>query len=387
VRAEAHRALFEHLKRFAAEREHGIAAGEYDTGFHTDTVLMLRDCSPWIADTADRHVGLTAADIEAAVTSVYVEAVSRCYATLFALYEHEIACMLSKQLSYTVRAIGLRFDGDAIRETVLNPMARYFLESLRTLISDPNRFGFIPRRGRIVVTPFAWSPRHDDLEAFLSLLITHQAGRRFLPNALCYSPLAYHLRAEGLADVIDVRRRLCRRCHKDIASSVSGDTCPDCGRPLVHIRTKQLARVMDAVLQADSMPGPLDGHEPRDTAEFREGYHAAAVIAVQRAWGLWRKALELRARGILTLTVMAALARFDSAIGCETLAHPPEGGLLTMVKVLLAASVPGRDVTVCARRLLPGLCVALGADTVPALKVGNVRAIVLRLRRRLGLAG
>ncbi|KPL01980.1 MAG: hypothetical protein AMK75_03370, partial [Planctomycetes bacterium SM23_65] len=248
-------------------------------------------CRNWITHVCDGRTNLTDADAEAALLSAYVEVMSTGRPRLFAAYESWVAFRLEKSLFPAMRVIRMDLSAALRREQILEPMACFFLESLRTLESNPNRFAVHVGRRHLAVRPFGWSPTHDDLDVFLSLLITRQVRRRYWSKALKYSPFAYYLRSETLAAIAKVERHVCEHCGMEFFDRSVVD-CPDCGGRILRTDAKYLLSGRHPEVHLDRLSQTREEGSPEWAAQRAELHRKALDIATARTLELWRRTVE-----------------------------------------------------------------------------------------------
>ena len=392
-------------------------------------LIGLPECRSRATRVLERHPDFTEDDAWAAVVSGYLDVVATLCGRLYAAYWRFIATRLQPILSHPLFAVHLVMSEDEEREAVLEPMSTYFLNSLRTLESDPNalRTDSVSER-RLRVRPFGWSPVNDPLDGSLSLLIMRQGRHMWWPNAFMYSPLAYHLRSAGLAQVVSVERIVCRNCKKDFSARCLAGRCPECYGSLTvrvskyllstrhienHIR-KGAARsasggppnaiqcvwgtlaaepvVTRAAKDIGARPGEVG---PSEHAECLDELRRDMVIALERAKSLWLKVMKRSRRSACAIAVLLSLAALEAvpeasawvqASGGPQTQFIAFGGpewLGKIVRELRRRSIRGDSVVTQAQLLLPGVLQAIGVTKHVSLTPGNVRVILCRLRKGL----
>ena len=381
LRAEAVERLTAVLDAFAEERDEVLRNGSRGSvAFCPDVERLagLSGCREWSAQACRRRRGLSRRDAEAAIVSVYCQVVATRHPRLFGVYENGIATRLRKSLEFRLDSVGVHLRSDDLREGVLRPMSRYFLESLRMLKSDLNRIAGRPDGEPLAVRPFGWAPHGDELDVFLSLLLVNQAKWRFLPEAFKYSPLAWWLRSEGLANIRGFVRLVCDGCAKEFPGLRPGTRCPECaGRieprgSFLLVATNPADEPLDAGADRDAVDPGLE-------AERRDLCERAREISRSRVRELWRRTVGAKNRGLRKSAVLLSLARIESLPPGGALRCPVPLALERVAHTLLECPVNGDAVGARARDLLRQMCLR-GMCRAKPLSVTNTRAILSRFR-------
>jgi len=384
VRTEALEFLKGVLGEFAAGREKDFKENRLCT-FSSDArnLVKLAACQEWITQVCMGRADIDEADGEAAILSAYCEVVSISFRRLDEAYEAWVAQRLEKQLGFRTDAVGIAVPAGRLTEDVLKPMARFFLESLRCLRSNPNLFAVNAGRKELVIRTFGWSPGHDDLDVFISLLIVRQAKGRYLPNAFVYSPLAYFLRSEVLASVVEVRRWLCERCGKEYLEPRVGHQCPECRGTLVCREAVYLLSEAHPDEHLDDLSGSREKHDPQVIVEHRDSCSRAWEIAIARALELWTAVIQRNGKNPLKTAVLLSLAGLERVPEPEALACPKTEWLRKILTHFLERSLTGNVEEQRARFLLASLSRPSGSDSSLALSTNNFRTIICRFGQEL----
>ena len=369
------------------------------------SLIDLPECRDSAGRMLERHPGLTKDDVWAAVVSAFLDIAAADFGPLYSAYWRFIAERLQPLLNHPLFGIQLALSEDEKRSAVLEPMSCYFLDSLRTLRSDPNILRTDSDGGkRLRVRPFGWSPGSDPLNGSLSLLILRQTRRTRWPNALMYSPLAYHLRSAGLAEIVVVERTICRRCKKDFSGCCLAGRCPQCHGPLTDRASKYLlstrhieTRIREgaAGIPARPIAEPAMAKfakdiaarsreiSPSEDAESADELRQDLVIALERARLLWLKVMKRSRRGACGIAVLLSLTGIERVPETSEWMQPKAEWLVRVVRELRRRSIGGDSVVKQAQLLLPWVFQAVGVTSSVRLTVGNIRVILCRLRKGL----
>ena len=382
VKVEALECLGERLWQFAESLEALVRRNGSRRDFREDAQCLVRraSCRAWIVHVCDAHTDLTEADAEAALTSAYMEVMTISCRGLFAAYEGWIASRLQRFLHLAMKMIRLELSSAKRREQVLEPMARFFLESLRTLESNPNRLAVDLGR-RLAVRPFGWSPGHDDLDVFLSLLIVRQVKGRYWPKAFKYSPFAYYLRSETLAAIENVERLICESCGKEFFQR-SLSECPECGGRICRTEAKYLLSESHAEAHFARIPSSRE-EGPRLRAEREDLQRRAFNIAMGRALEIWKGTVGRTRKNCCRIAILCSLADLDDVPGPTQLGCPRHEWLRRIVNRFFDGSLQWETIAQHARMLLPRVAMALGVTPCATLSDENSRTIISRVRTSL----
>jgi hypothetical protein len=374
---EMREGLFSFAEQRAEETE-----GESPRGFFADAARLSED--PALCESARRVAaetpGVDSADVLAAAVSAYCGVVSASFPSLHRAYADSTARRLDRPLAFRMKAIGVRLTSDRRLDQVSRPMARFALESIRTLECNPNVFaasaGASDDR---VVRPFGWSPA-DDPDVFLSLLLVRQARGRYRPNAFVYSPLAFFLRSEALADVARVERFRCADCGKECFGRNAGTPCPECRG---EIRTE----VSEFLLSARRLEEPMadvvaSDEEPVLHVEREETRDRAWDIATSRARDLWHGILGVQQPRACKTAVLLVLCGLHAPPLDDAIRNPRKEWLRHFVQAFLTNAASASGTASQAAEVLAHLPV-VSPDEPETLRTDNFRTIVSRFRHYL----
>ena len=366
VRPDALRALEATLTRAAAARG---GPAEVDFEIDAKAVVLLPACRAWVRRITDVRPAVTAGDAEAAVLSAYVACVERTAPQRALLYLRDVARRLRPKLSFSLKAIGVLLHADELRETVLEPMSWFFLESVRTLEADPNRLRTEGEK-RIVKRPFGFSPSFDAFGGSLSLLVTRQTRKRYWSNAFTYSPLGYWLRSCGLAQLVPAASEDDAEAHDRRRHS-----------RLVATRRVENALVRDAAQRCGEIVTHRGDDRPSRRMERAERRERSRRIVRARTKDLWMDTLT--GGNPRKLAVLLGLAGLTSVPGDERLSSPETPWLDAVVRSLLGDAPHRNVITANARVLLAERSKRLGVSEDADLTPGYVSTILTRLKDAL----
>ncbi len=401
VRKKALKKLGDTLLRFAA-----VLAADKPRDFEEDSIRLtsLEECVTFIDKICAKYPECEPDDVRAAIVSAYVELLERTHGRLYLVYRDSIAARLKPILAPRIKSIRLRMSGDDLRESILEPMAHYFLCSLRNLESNPNDLR--PAKGysrRLCTRRYGWSPG-DPLSASLSLLTMKQSFKHKWPHAFTYSPLGYMLRAGGFAQIMPFRTLKCHSCQGDFVEKTLGGKCPTCGSVLAQeepdylLSTRyveeEIARGAGDNLSspvghpvaaevAGEMASPEATETPSEQMLRAEDSKESRNVRLERALCVWHAAMRRMLQSSCTAAMLLGLAGLDNVPDIEGLKHPKEQWLISIIDGCLPGNSNAHEIERRAGKLLQEISRLAGTGDSDTLTRANTRVIVCRVRRRI----
>lgn len=406
VESDSVRELTGTFLSFALRIEHAMLSGCSGATFESDLkrLVQLGACRSFIGRVCDGASDLTPSDVEGAIAGAYLEELATSCGRLYGDYVIAVADRLRPLLSFSLKAMNI--PRDMIPDDVLKPMARYFLDSVRTLKSDPNVFNRSDVRvNRLAVRPYSWSPTEDSLSTSMLLLIVRQGRRMRWPNALMYSPLGHFLRSSGLAQIVVVNRCKCTRCRKEYSERSLRGRCPECGAPLAKYTSEHImsTRRIENSLQNKAFETPSslievspasvewrrrnaarNDMEPSSRLENSQILERAWDIAIDRAADVWRRTVTSRHPKARKLAILCALAGIQALHPGQELMRPRRESLRNIVRRLLEEDTRREVLANRARLLLPSVIETLGCHrATPTLASGAASTIISRIKNAI----
>ena len=368
---------------------------------------ILELTSDHSAERWGRQMGLSVDDVSAVLAARYVAHVWEHAPNLLAAYVWGLTDPVSYVLLAAAKTMRLdyehelkgtlshRADRDE-RMSALGPLAMFFLASVAR---GRAAWDVLTASDRAGPAAFGWAPSTGGLRMTLRQLLLGQGGRRVLPNALMYSPLAQYLIDLGAAQRVDV---LIRQC--PCGATVRGDLCARCGQvgnEIVvrrifskrfiahcdrrHIGSKAVVAptrhprhvYLDHNPHVDLPARPAHADEPID-------WQAARQVALQAGRDLLTALVHTPLQSLKSIAVCAAVARVDDV--CRWFANPlgiGDSALARLVDGLLADRTPGRaDCVRAANHHIRRLACQLKAPSCQPTNSGQFGVQLCRIRRR-----
>lgn len=373
------------LRTHASACTNLLADADTLRNFAQDALSLVEfpECRQWIARAASRRKRLSRRDAEAAVLSAYCQVITADYRRLYGAYERWIALRLRRTLRSRLEAVGVRLRDQELADLFLRPLARFYLESVRTLSCDANRLAVAADARDLPVKPFGWAPSSDDFDVCLSLLVVCQARGDFLSEAFKYSPLAHRLTSEVLGKIGIVERRVCDRCGKEFPDRAVGTGCPECHGLIGTDKVSYLYAEDRPETDLDALTGDPETNDPQRAVERDDSCGRAVKIATGRARELWRRTLRKDGRNACRSAVLLSLAGLDRVPRARALARPRNAWLKRVALAFYDGSLVGRSVEERARRLFRDLLPACETVGTSRLSVVNIRTIISRFKGEL----
>jgi len=382
-----------------AVEEEARSAGREGSFQGAALALVSRpDAIVWARSLADRIPALGVSAGPACVVRLWVTGLMRPDGVLGRYWPDLVGCVWGV-VGPALRMVGLGTRGprgEELRHEVASPLAWVFVGSLAAGRKDLRLLG--DRAGpsdRPDGPPFGWAPGMDPLGPVLRYLLLDQVPRRFRSHGFMASPLARLLRDLGLARP---RVFVCRRCPvcRVLFADASGlRRCPHCGNGLVLCRRQRLvaspsgrrewsgAEEADA-LQADSGVVARFGGEGCVGRLAVPEWAEARLIrrrCLDRASGLWARAVQSGRHGLAATVVLGALAGVRPLAALADRPTPRREWLEALVSALAEERLEREGVAARANAALETVASRLGRRRPPVIAASYVGVLATRFRQ------
>jgi len=380
-----------------AVEEEARSAGREGSFRRAALALVSRpDAIAWARSLADRIPALGVSAGPASIVRLWASGLMRPDGALVRYWPDLVGCVWGV-VGPALRMVGLETRGprgEELRHEVASPLAWVFVGSLAAgrkdlrLLGDPGAPG--PDG-----PPFGWAPGMDPLGLVLRYLLLDQVPRLFRSHGFMASPLARLLRDLGLARP---RVFVCRRCPvcRVLFAEASGPRrCPHCGNRLVLCRRQRLvaspsglrewsgAEAADA-LQADSGVVARFGGEGcvgRLAVPERAEARLIRRRCLDRASGLWARAVQSGRHGLAATVVLGALAGVRPLAALADRPTPRREWLEALVSALAEERLEREGVAARANAALETVASRLGRRRPPAIAASYVGVLATRFRQ------
>ena len=385
-----------------AVEEEARSAGREGSFRPAALALVSRpDAIAWARSLADRVPALGVSAGPASIVRLWASGLMRPDGALGRYWPDLVRCVWDVVES-ALRMVGLETRGprgEELRHEVASPLAWVFVGSLAAgrkdlrLLGDPGAPAPLGLGQGPDGPPFGWAPGMDPLGPVLRYLLLDQVPRRFRSHGFMASPLARLLRDLGLARLRVFVCRRCPVCRVLLAEASGPRRCPHCGNRLVLCRRRRLVA---------SPSGRTDGAEAADALQADSGVVArfggeggAGRLAVpdraearlirrrclDRASGLWARAVQSGRHGLAATVVLGALAGVRPLAALANRPTPRREWLEALVSALAEERLEREGVAARANAVLETVASRLGRRRPPAIAASYVGVLATRFRQ------
>ena len=382
-----------------AVEEEARSAGREGSFRRAALALVSRpDAIAWTRSLAERVPALGVSAGPASIVRLWVTGLMRPDGALARYWPDLVGCVWGV-LGPALRMVGLETRGprgEELRHEVASPLAWIFVGSLAAGRKDLRLLdGRTPEANRPDGPPFGWAPGMDPLGPVLRYLLMDQVPRRFRSHGFMASPLARLLRDLGLARPRVFVCRRCPVCRVLLADASRPRRCPHCGNRLVLCRRQRLvaspsgrtdgsgAEAADP-LQADSGVVARFGGEGgagRLAVPDRAEARLIRRRCLDRASGLWARAVQSGRHGLAATVVLGALAGVRPLAALANRPTPRREWLETLVNALAEERLEREGVAARANAALETVASRLGRRRPPAILAAYVGVLATRFRQ------
>jgi hypothetical protein len=286
--------------------------------------------------------------------------------------------------------------GEELRHEVASPLAWVFLGSLAAGRKDLRLLDVRALEAkRPDGPPFGWAPGMDPLGSVLRYLLMDQVPRLFRSHAFLASPLARLLRELGLARSCVFVWRRCFVCRAIFSDTTGSQHCPHCGNRLVVCRRRRLVAVPSGQTEGGETQAadPLradsgivarfggDGGVGRLAVPERVEARLIRRRCLDRAFGLWARAVQGGRHGVAATVVLGALAGVRPLASLADRPTPRREWLEALVSALAEEHLEREGVAACANAALETVASRLGRRRPPAILAAYVGVLATRFRQ------